>query len=59
MTNPPLGISLLVGPQALSYIGQWRSAFSIALKLIASINVHGVFPKIDRWSGEVALGNAP
>jgi len=31
MTNPLLGIFLLVGSQALSYIRQWRSAFSIAL----------------------------
>ena len=50
MTNPPLGISLLVGSQALSYIRQWRSAFGIALKLTASVNEHGAFPKIDRWS---------
>jgi hypothetical protein len=50
MTNPPLGISLLVGSQALSYIRQWRSAFGIALKLTTLINVHGAFPKIDRWS---------
>ncbi|MFM6058339.1 MAG: hypothetical protein ACKPBT_09140 [Microcystis aeruginosa] len=34
MTNPPLGISLLVGSQALSYIRQWRSAFGIALQLL-------------------------
>jgi hypothetical protein len=32
--NPPLGIFLLVGSQALSYIGQWRSAFGIALQLL-------------------------
>ncbi len=51
MTNPPLGISLLVGSRALSYIRQWRSAFGIALKLTTLINVHGAFPKIDRWTG--------
>jgi|NOAtaT_5_FD_contig_123_17252_length_1056_multi_14_in_1_out_2_3 hypothetical protein len=27
-----------------------RSAFGIALKPTVSINVHGAFPKIDRWS---------
>jgi hypothetical protein len=27
-----------------------RSAFGIAFKPTASINVHGAFPKIDRWS---------
>ncbi|GBD55327.1 hypothetical protein [Microcystis aeruginosa] len=26
------------------------NAFSIALKLTSLINVHGAFPKIDRWS---------
>ncbi len=50
MTNPLLGIFLLVGSQALSYIRQWRSAFGITLKLTASIYGHGAFPKIDRWS---------
>ena len=55
MTNPPLGISLLVGSQALSYIRQWRSAFGIALKLTTLINVHGAFPKIDRWSSRLQI----
>ena len=55
MTNPPLGISLLVGSQALSYIRQWRSAFGIALKLTTLINVHGAFPKIDRWSSRIQI----
>ena len=55
MTNPPLGIFLLVGSQALSYIRQWRSAFGIALKLTASINQHGAFPKIDRWSSRIQI----
>jgi hypothetical protein len=55
MTNPPLGIFLLVGSQALSYIRQWRSAFGITLKLTASINVHGAFPKIDRWSSRIQI----
>ncbi len=35
-----------------------RSAFGIALKPTVSINVHGAFPKIDRWSS-TTLGNAP
>ncbi|AVQ74335.1 hypothetical protein B5D77_14840 [Microcystis sp. MC19] len=50
-----MGISLLVGPQALSYIRQWRSAFGIVLKLTFSINVHGAFPKIDRWSSKTDI----
>jgi hypothetical protein len=27
----------------------------IALKLTASINVHGAFPKIDRWSSRIQI----
>jgi hypothetical protein len=55
MTNPPLGIFLLVGSQALSYIRQWRSAFGITLKLTTSIYGHGAFPKIDRWSSRIQI----
>ena len=55
MTNPPLGISLLVGSQALSYIRQWRSAFGIALKLTTLINLPGAFPKSDRWSSRIQI----
>ncbi len=37
--------------QALQpHLGVLPSAFRIALKPTAAINVHGAFPKIDRWS---------
>ena len=31
------------------------SAFDIAFKPTAAINVHGAFPKIDRWSARSCL----
>ena len=31
------------------------SAFVIPIRLTVSINVHGAFPKIDRWTGRTCI----